>query len=68
MRYWIVSAQDRDYWRGYANLALNLRVLHVLELIKIIDIHNCQPGWHLDNPTRWFKPSSDRWIFQDVKS
>ena len=23
---WVNSAQDRDYWRAHANVALNLRV------------------------------------------
>ena len=25
-RYWVDSAQDRDYWRALVNVALNLRV------------------------------------------
>ena len=24
--YWVDSAQDRDYWRGLVNVALNLRI------------------------------------------
>ena len=26
MRTWVDSAQDRDYWRGFVNAALNLRI------------------------------------------
>ena len=26
MRYWVDSAQDRNYWRALVNAALNLRV------------------------------------------
>ena len=31
---WVDSAQDRDYWRALVNVALNLRVLLALGLVK----------------------------------
>ena len=32
---WVDSAQDRDYWRGLVNAALNLRVSYAMELNSI---------------------------------
>ena len=33
MRSWIVSTQDRDYWRALVNAALNLLVSQAMELV-----------------------------------
>ena len=33
-RNWVDSARDRDYWRALMNVALNLRVPWVMELVK----------------------------------
>ena len=30
---WVDSAQDRNYWRGLVNAALNLRVPQAMELV-----------------------------------
>ena len=34
MRNWVDSAQDRDYWRGSVNAALNLWVPQAMELVS----------------------------------
>ena len=31
---WVDSAQDRSYWRGLLNAALNLRVPYAMELVN----------------------------------
>ena len=33
---WVDSAQDRNYWRGLVNAALNLRVSLAMELVLYI--------------------------------
>ena len=33
-RNWVDSAQDRDYWRGLVNAALNLQVPKAMELVN----------------------------------
>ena len=35
-RKWVDSAQDRDYWRTFANAALNLRVSYAMELFSTL--------------------------------
>ena len=44
MRNWVDSAQDRDYWGAFVNMALDLRVLQAMELddIKIRNNQKCQ--------------------------
>jgi hypothetical protein len=32
-REWVVSAQDRDYWRAHVNVALNLVVPKAMNLV-----------------------------------
>ena len=42
-RYWVDSAQDRDYWRAIMNSALNLRVPKPMELVMCkIRVHYCR--------------------------
>ena len=33
-RYWVDSAQDRNYWRALVNAALNLHVPSAMELVS----------------------------------
>ena len=35
---WVDSAEDRDYWKAFVNVALNLRVPYAIEL-KLVNIN-----------------------------